>query len=153
MSRNNKWQNLQSKICTYLLAYLVYLQFFFNWLMVSLKYHFNPQPDKQKEDWKKRKKKRKYGTWAGMGFPSNIAKRFALITPDWPATAAAVLPLGELEQSPIAKMLLYFLCLMVTLSTSTKPAWSEMGLPRRQSGGPIGGVIWMKLYCKEKPSK
>ena len=57
-----------------------------------------------------------------MGFPSNIAKRFALITPDWPATAAAVLPLGELEQSPIAKMLLNFLCLIVTLSTSTKPA-------------------------------
>ena len=26
--------------------------------MVSLKYHFNPQPDKQKEDWKKKKKKK-----------------------------------------------------------------------------------------------
>ena len=27
--------------------------------MVSLKYHFNPQPDKQKEDWKKKEKKKK----------------------------------------------------------------------------------------------
>ena len=27
--------------------------------MVSLKYHFNPQPDNQKEDWKKKKRKKK----------------------------------------------------------------------------------------------
>ena len=71
---------MQSKICTSLLAYLVYLQFVFNWLMVSLKYHFNPQPDKQKGRLKKKKKKNKrkkkkiwYLSW--HGFPIQHCKK------------------------------------------------------------------------------
>ena len=84
-----------------------------------------------------------------MGRPSIRANRFALITPVWPATAAAVFPLGELPQSPMANMLEYLLCLMVVFSTSTKPFWSEIGLPNRQSGGPIGGVTWIMSYCNK----
>ena len=72
--------------------------------------------------------------------------------PSWAATAAAVLAVGTLVQSPIPKMLgnlvvvmmadAYLVCCRVSLSTQRKPpASTRAGLVRRASGVDMGGVM------------
>ena len=55
-------------------------------------------------------------------------------------TAAAVLELGRLEQSPNDHMLEYLLCLNVNLSTSTNPASFVIPDYFKNKGGLIGGT-------------
>lgn len=88
-----------------------------------------------------------YGrTFFLAGCPLITLKSACLRTPDSAATAAAVLLVGTLEQSPRANTLLYRLCCKVSLLTSTHPAASEMGLPTITSRGPIGGVTCSMEY-------
>jgi len=64
-------------------------------------------------------------------------------------TAAAVLAVGKLEQSPSAKTLEYLLCTSVPLLTSTKPAASV--IPDdcwRKVGADCGGEICSRSYCE-----
>ena len=63
-----------------------------------------------------------------------------------PAIAAAVLLVGRLVQSPIAKTLGNFLCCNVSLTTSTKPLASANGDLARNSCGDIGAPMCKKSY-------
>lgn len=64
-------------------------------------------------------------------------------------TAAAVLDVGRLVQSPIPNTFGNLLCCRVSLSTSTQPAASATGLILRTSGELIGGVTCSISYYKK----
>lgn len=66
-------------------------------------------------------------------------------------TAAAVLGVGRLVQSPMPNTLAYFLCWRVSLSTSSHPASSASGLLLTASVGPMGGVTWSISYWNQNP--
>ena len=63
-------------------------------------------------------------------------------------TAAAVLAVGTLVQSPRPKMFGYLLCCSVSFLTSKKPAASVIGEVEffNVSGADIGGATWRKSY-------
>lgn len=61
-------------------------------------------------------------------------------------TAAAVLDVGRLVQSPIPNTLAYVLCWRLYLLTSSQPAASSNEEPFSTAGGPIGGVTWIISY-------
>ena len=65
---------------------------------------------------------------------------------DYEKTAAAVLEVGRLEQSPNDHTFWYFTCWRVYLSTSTYPCLSANPEFLINYGGLIGGTIWRKSY-------
>ena len=69
--------------------------------------------------------------------------------------AAAVFAVGRLVQSPKPKMLGYFICCKVYLLTSRNPSWSVIDDFDflNTSGGVIGGVTWIKSYCKQTKNR
>lgn len=80
-------------------------------------------------------------------FRSSLTDIFCYFLSEYLPTAAAVLELGELQQSPIAKILEYLTCCSVSLSTSTNPASFDSSLLfLMQSDVDIGGVTCSKEY-------
>lgn len=64
-------------------------------------------------------------------------------------TAAAVLAVGRLVQSPMPNTFGYLVCWRVSLSRSNHPASFASGLAFTTELGPIGGVTWSISYFKK----
>lgn len=87
-----------------------------------------------------------FGTLSDL--PSMMLVRFCTRIEFEAAMAAAVLLVGRLVQSPMAKTLRNFLCWSVSLVTSTKPLPSASADLARNSCGAMGAPICRKSYWK-----